>query len=886
MIRRDTGELPKPIRWTLGLLRVFAILCAVAYLLNPGQRSESRLITNSRLAVLVDTSLSMGLPAQASAPSTKMTRMQSVMKWITDDEQLGRLRQKHDLAIYRFGDSATPVPLATWAKEQPAPVVGESTPRASSGAWLPHVLSVLAWVFLVVALGFAVFWLSAVLGRTAKNRSWLLASFVFCLLLALLLTGVVDLAKPEQTVWNALRFSHARASDADAPDQRPEDATVTDVSSTESDAVEEQIDWGEELRPQGTSTTIGAAIQFIINKERGGPLAGVIVISDGQSNRGLPLPAAVAAAENANVAVFPVGVGSTEVLRNIEIADIQAPPRVLPKDDFKLAVVLKSFGFENRQVRVTLTSTADDESLPEGESPAETIEDDQTVELPVDGTPLPLEFELRAEMEGKRRYRVEVETLAGDANLKDNIGEVVVDAILRETKIMLVAGGPSREFRFLRNQLYRDKNFSSDVWLQSASQGADQEAARLLEQFPETAEDLFEYDCIVAFDPDWRQLTEKQTELLERWVAEKAGGLVLIAGPVNTPEWTRRPRGDEAIDRIRDLYPVAFFNQGTARLKLGRFGGDRAFPLSFTREGRASRYLWLGDSAAESALTWGQFDGVFGYYAVNEPKAGADVLAHFSDESTAVNGDFPIYLASHFYGAGRVFFQASGEMWRVRRVEVDFFQDYYDQLIRWASQGRLIRDSQRGVLLTDRDRCWVGDQIRVQAILKDGQNDPLMGETVMASLVTPDGKSKSLELRSAGAAIRPGTFDGICVVDQEGEYRVVLPVPDSATNDVLVKSFQASIPDLEKLKPQRNDAAMQDLADRTGGHYFVGMDSLSVAGSEPLSLESLVAPQDQETFLTGTLNRIFQQKLMIWLLTWFAFAMCVEWTMRRFHKLS
>jgi len=873
MIRRDTGELPKPIRWTLGLLRIFAIVCAVVYLLNPGQRSESRLLTNSRLAVLIDTSLSMGLPAQSSTASTKVTRMDSVIKWITDDEQLNRLRQQHDLSVYRFGDTATPVPLATWTKEQSAPIVEDGASLASTGSWLTNVMPVLVWFFLIVAIGFAVFWLAAGFARLANNRSWLLTSFVLSLLFALILAGIVDLAAPEQTVWDTLRFTKSSettkpSETASQTDQPPAAGTSDDVPATEVTEPEKSIDWTTELRPQGTSTTIGAAIQFIINKERGGPLAGVVVISDGQSNSGLPLPAAIAAAENANVSVFPVGVGSTEILRNIEIADVQAPPRVLPK------------------VRVTLTSTADDQALPEGEVPDETMEDELTVDLTSDGSPLPLEFDLRAEMEGKRRYRVEVETLEGDANPKDNLAEVVVDAIRRETKIMLIAGGPSREFRFLRNQLYRDKNFSSDVWLQSASRGADQEADKLLEQFPESSEDLFEYDCIIAFDPDWRKLSEDQTDLLERWVAEKAGGLILIAGPVNTPEWTRRPRGDEAIDRIRDLYPVVFFNQGTAQLKLGRFGGDKAYPLSFTREGRASRYLWLGDSASESALTWGQFEGVFGYYAVNEPKAGADVLANFSDESTAINGDYPIYLANHFYGSGRVFFQASGEMWRVRRVDVDYFQDYYDQLIRWASQGRLILDSQRGVLLTDRDRCWVGDQIRVQAILKDAKDDPLLGESVVARLVTPDGQSRSLALRSAGAATRPGTFDGVCVVDQEGEYKIVLPVPDSATNDVLIKSFQASIPDLEKLKPQRNDSAMQDLADRTGGHYFVGLDSLAVAKTDAESLEGLIAPQDQETFLTGTLNRIFQQKLMIWLLVWFAFAMCVEWTMRRCHKLS
>jgi len=79
---------------------------------------------------------------------------------------------------------------------------------------------------------------------------------------------------------------------------------------------------------------------------------------------------------------------------------------------------------------------------------------------------------------------------------------------------------------------------------------------------------------------------------------------------------------------------------------------------------------------------------------------------------------------------------------------------------------------------------------------------------------------------------------------------------------------------------------MQDLADRTGGHYFVGMESLAETISGDESLEALIPPQDQETFLTGTLNRIFQKKLMIWLLTWFAIAMSIEWIVRRGHKLS
>lgn len=899
MVRRDSKELPLPIRWTLGALRIFAVVCIVVYLLNPGQRSESRLLTNSRLAVLIDTSLSMELPTAGMASTTEEApRINQVIQWVENQESIASLRQKHDLTIYRFGEFDAPEVLATFAKTEAKDSPTDTDPTASekpnanrSYAATVTTLIALVWIFLIATIVLAIIWLQAWWAANGPKSSRWLASMVLTFTLGLVLAGLADLSQPGQPIADKLLFkSDASATSTDPPISADAGIAARDAVAAgdafPADQTETtKIDWPNELRPRDTATRVGEAIQFVVSKERGGPLAGIVIFTDGQSNSGLPIATATAAAKNANVPLYPIGVGSIEAPKNIEIAYLEAPPRVLPNDEFKLRAVLKSFGFENRQVRVTVNSV-DAKTENQAEDLAR-LEAEQTVDLVgQDGVPISIEFDIKAGQEGERRYLVEIESLEDDAQANDNARDVVVEVVQRKTKVMLVAGGPSREFRFLRNQLFRDDNVTSDVWLQSASRGADQESNQLLYEFPKDAQTLFEYDCIVAFDPDWRDLSTDQTKLLERWVAEKAGGLLLIAGPVNTPEWTRRPRGDEAIDIIRNLYPVVFFNQGSARLKLGRFGGIKPFPISFTRQGRAARALWLGDSAAESAMTWSKFDGVFGYYAVNEAKPGADVLANFSDESTAINGEYPIYMAQQFYGAGRVFFQASGEMWRVRRNDVDFFQDFYDQLIRWASQGRLTRDSSRGVLLTDRDRCWVGDQIRVQAILKDPSDEPYMAESVTASLLRPDGTSELLELRSAGAAVRPGTFDGVVPIDQQGEYRVVLPVPDSETNDILKKAFQAAIPDLEKLKPLRNDATLQTMATETGGEYYVGVDAFTMDPSEPRSPLQTIVPQDQETFLTGTLNRLFQQKLMTWLLVWITFALCATWTIRRCHKLS
>ncbi|MEL7498112.1 MAG: VWA domain-containing protein [Planctomycetota bacterium] len=896
MIRRDSRSLPSPLTWLLSGLRLLAIACLIAYVLSPGQRSESRVLTDSRLAVLVDTSLSMGLRDQpGSLPADQASggrRIDEVISWIESNDELSSFRKSHDLSVYRFGDSGQPEPIVSLPKlaskrteSSTALSVDEKQSLAAGRLGLASkTVAVVTIVLLVV-------WsLVAFRGSNRSTVAGWLAVWVASFMVTLFLIGLADLAQPKTTVLMTLGLqsipetSDATAnSNSDSKESSSSDPSAAEgaAETAEQDEADiKNVDWDTKLLPVGTSTSIGSAIQFIVNKERGGPLAGIVVFTDGQSNSGVPLTVAASAAANANIPVFPVGIGDIRKLKNIQVADVQAPPRVFPDDRFRIKSVIKAFGLAGRSINIKIVS------VDEQETEAEQLEAETTLTLGDDGEAIPFEFEVNSGNEGKRKFIVRTEPIVGEIDATDNQRSVSVEVMQRQTKVLLIAGGPNREFRFLRNQLYRDDDILLHVWLQSAKQGADQESDELLDDFPVTESELFFYDCVIAFDPDWRTLAQSQTELLERWVAEKAGGLVVVAGPVNTPEWTRRPRGDESIDLVRQLYPVSFFSQGTAQLKLGRFGGSEAFPLAFSREGRASRFLWLGDSAIDSSQTWGRFDGVFGYYAVNESKPGADVLASFADPDTAIDGELPIYLASQFYGSGRVFFQASAEMWRVRDIDVTYFQDYYTQLIRWVSQGRLLRDSNRGVLLTDRDQCWMGDQVNVQAILRDAADEPLMVDSVSATLTRPDGTTQLMNLKASGGAVRPGTFEAQFATTLEGEYRIQLPVPESETLDVLTSSVRAAIPDLEKAKPQRNDAGLAELADRTQGHYYIGADSFESEADNPMSPAELIVPQDQETFLTGTLDRFFKRKLMIWLLVWIVVSLAMEWTIRRLHKLS
>ena len=876
LYRRDTLKLDRCLAWSLAAMRLFVVAALLIYFLGPEKRTESKLIKDSRIAVLVDTSLSMGLKDDLETGRSE-TRMEEVVRWIESQQPVERLRENHEVTVYRFDDLSRPEPVASFAK------IGEDAQQVTTESQsLDDVraeLDASKWIgivgLFVAALAIVTFVWSLVSWWRAASWSIPLSIGMYAAIIALILLACCDLKTPRFDLPVSLGFS-TPAADELAMAQAAPSAEEAEESPLEP----KDIDWAEQLAARGGATRLGAAIESIVNRERSGPIAGVVVVTDGQGNAGPSTEAAMIAAANAGIPVYPIGVGSTRVARNVQIADLQAPPRVFPGDRFKVKALVTAFGLEGTSAQVRLMS------IDTKNTEAEIEEDSDAIRLGEDGAPVPITFELNREQIGKRRYVVRIDPIDRESETRDNQRSAVVSIVERKTNVLLMAGGPMREFRFLRNQLYRDKSVTTHVWLQSAKVGADQESDVLLEGFPQTRDEMYFYDCVIAFDPDWRELSTAQTELLERWVAEQAGGLILIAGPVNTPEWTRKPRGDEAMDMMRKLYPVSFYSQGSAIRKLGRFGGAEAFPLQFTREGKAAEYLWIGDSSSESSESWASFDGVFGYYAVNESKAGADVLAHFADPNTLIGERLPIYLASQFYGAGRAFFQASGEMWRVRRLDVAYFEEYYNKLIRWASQARLLRDSRRGVLLADRQRCWMGDTIMLQAILRDAQDEPLTMSEIEVTVLRPDDTTDKVMLRTNSAAVSPGTYSGQFIASVEGDFRVTLPIPDSPDLEVLSTAVTASIPDLEKERPQRNDAMLSKLAEKTQGHYYVGLSEFSVEGVAETSPESLILPRDQEAFLSGTFDRDFKRKLLMWLMGLVVLALSIEWTVRRLHRLA
>jgi hypothetical protein len=819
LYRRDSVELRPGMGLVLLALRVTAMLGVLAYFLELEKRTERTAIHNSRVLVLVDTSLSMGLQdaSRAATPAP-------------------------DKVPAKEPDKATePAPDA-------APSAAVSTTTAST-ATAPNRIEQVA----------AVLDTGGFIRRLREVHDVVLVRFD---------SEINRLATLAKLPPAADEKNDSQPPPSPSPDSPP----TPDGAAAGAPVAAAATDWKKSLRPQGAETRLGQALRDLIHEERAAPVAGIVVFSDGGQNAGIDAQSAILSARDAKIPVFTVGVGSDRRAAGVRVADFVAPARAFPGDSFIVTGYLQAQELAGRTVAVELTSKA------AGNAADQTPRSEGTEQVLLGGNTeaIPVKFTLTPTDTGRRTYRLEVKPPSEDRDTADNMQEVDVEVVDRKTKVLLLASGPTREYIFLRNQLRRDSEMMVDVVLQSGQKGISQDANEILEAFPNDAQKLFQYDAIVAFDPDWLALDDDQVELLERWVAEKAGGLIVIAGPVEMDRWINETR----MARIRGLYPVEF----TRRLTLmeeGRFGSETVWPLEFTREGIEAEFLWLADNASASAQAWASFPGVYGYYGVHGAKPGATVFARYSDPESASGGQLPVYMAGHFYGSGRVFYLGSGEMWRLRAVNEAYFEQLYTKLVRHVSQGRLLVGSSRGMLLVDRDRYLLGGTVLLRAQLSDSQFEPLDIPQVPLAIVQPDGTLETLQL--VADPQRKGMFAGQFSALKEGTYRLDLAVPDS--EEQLERRIQVKVPELEREHPERNDALLSDVAHSTGGVYYVGAESVLGRDGMP-ELASQLPDRTETTYLSGVKDLDFEGRWMWTLLGVIAGALFLEWTLRRLVKLA
>ena len=630
--------------------------------------------------------------------------------------------------------------------------------------------------------------------------------------------------------------------------------------------------WTQLMQPDGGETRLGESLNELVGKSAGNTLSGVLVVTDGRLNAGLEVEIARLRATRSETRLITVGVGSKKPQVNLRVAGMQSPSDVHKGDPFDISVVVQGAGLTEQNGTVRLFQQS-----PDSDGKDRKQVDSQDFKFTESDVPVELKFQQQIGVPGEYEYVAIAELQDGtltELTLDDNQRRREVEVTDRKQKVLIISSGPMRDYRFVRNMLFRHSGVDSDVWLQTV-QGQNlgfvsQEATQVLTEFPKTLAELNKYDVIIAFDANWDLLNATQQEFLNRWVSDLRGGAIFVAGELFTPELARD------IEKFRDvsvLYPV-IPGRMLAELRITQ-RADKASPVRLTPEGRTAEFLHISDATGRSSVDlWKEFDGIYRSYPVREVRAGATVLAEYNNPRARTQNGQPPFLASQYYGQGRTLFVSSAETWRLRAISAEGHQRFWTSMLRYVGEGRRSQGRSLGLLLLDRSEASPGQTVTIRAQLYDNQMEPLQRDSVSISIVDEQGRPIAIPDHLRSDPLRPGQYVNTFRPSRPGSCRVTLAVPNS--DEVLQATVDVSTPDLESQNPSQDVALLTALPVDTGGRYL-SLDDVAE------QLATLLPDRSQPV-------QIDEKRVPLWDREWLMFLMtgilAVEWITRRIFRLS
>ena len=160
------------------------------------------------------------------------------------------------------------------------------------------------------------------------------------------------------------------------------------------------VDWSAELSPQRHETRLGDALDEQLRLYRDAPLAGVVVISDGATERRHRTQRGGRSGQEAKVPIFTIGVGSTRPRRNVAVSDLLVPSRAFPGDtlnDHRLSCRPPATRPIRRR-RVAAPRRGRSRPAPARRSPS------QRVALGADGEIVPVSFDIEPDEPGRLSF--------------------------------------------------------------------------------------------------------------------------------------------------------------------------------------------------------------------------------------------------------------------------------------------------------------------------------------------------------------------------------------------------------------------------------------------------------------------------------------------------
>ena len=609
--------------------------------------------------------------------------------------------------------------------------------------------------------------------------------------------------------------------------------------------------------PRGQSTNLSRGLREALGLAGGQTIAGVVIISDGRVNEGEPLSIVSKTLLARGAPAHVVGVGDPRPPKNIQVESLLAPERVFAKDPVVFEIRVGSAGLDGATVVGELSAAEEG-----GEGPVVL----ETVELELTGGEQSLTLQARPEKPGRFLYSFRIEPQEGEIIPEDNARSIPITVVDDLIHVLLVSGGPSHEYRFLKNLLLRDPTVELSAWLQSADVDFLQEGNKRIDRLPGKGEEFRQYDVIILLDPNPVEVDNAWVRELGSFVNDHGGGLFFMAGPKHTLRLLRDPKSRD----LTDLLPVEI---DTATAERGAGVGkvwSESWPLGVTAQGLEHPVGRLGGDPRTSEAIWKALPGIHWHLPVDDVKPGGTVLLRHTDPRERTNDGLRPILAVQYVGAGRVVFSATDEFHAWRGVAEEVYNRFWMQNIRYLVGGRLLGGKRRVTILLDKEEFSLGEPIELTVRLLDRNYVPVETEEVAGQLRPQSGLETEFVLRPIPN--RKGEYGGTVIPRAAGTYELRVGDEMGETGTATV---QVELPNLEFEDPRMDEALLRELAETTGGRFYA-LDEIPTLPDD--------IPDRRETVIISSAPvALWDAPLVLALL---AGLLIVEWFVRKRSQLA
>jgi hypothetical protein len=559
-------------------------------------------------------------------------------------------------------------------------------------------------------------------------------------------------------------------------------------------------------------TNLSQALNAAVAHAGQGKLEGIVLLTDGRNSAEGARSSAGAAT---TTPVYPILVGSERRPKDLAVAVLEAPPSAFLHDKPVVRATLRTSGFIGSEVVVELTRTDAPDAAPQRKT------------LHPTGPTTDVEFAIDAEELGRRRYKLAAVVQPDETRTDNNERQFTLQIVDDQASILVLEGEPRWEFRYLESALHRDERVKVDsVLFRQPYMGLlpDTFFARNL-TLPDAGQQqespFAKYDLVIVGDVTPQQVTEDAWRLLDRYVRDEGGTLVLAAGKRSFPLQHR-----SAI--VQSLLPVVDLQERTvdpsADVTAPRY---RGFRWRITGDGASFDVLRFAQSDEENRQAWDDLPG-HSWGLIGVAKPGATVWASAAPDrgQPSPNWDRSHALfAQQYVGAGQVVWLGVDSTWRWRYGVGDAYHHrFWGQLARWASDFKSAVGNEFVRFGVDRPSITPDEETVIRARWDPKLIRKYPGLKARARVMRLAG---GLEEEAAVIELKPSDgrqviYEGRLSRLKAGEYRIRLETDDAKLGDTPV---QAELLVTERLTPELADVSanpewLAEIARSSNGRLF------------------------------------------------------------------